>query len=243
MFFKLRMAEIKIILLVVFVCFAFTPRAEAVFALESTQILNNMELIINAEQQLQGLLQQAQMIENQIEQLKSIATYPVTVLVQIDSLRSQLFSLVNEGISLSNQIQNQLNSMKAEAEDIASRPNLDDRFNLVLQGSDSVIQVTLNRINESRQSYQIQENTLQSLLAKSDAAVGQTQTLQALNHIAAQNSTQLLATQEMLNNLATLQATKMTQDNQKEEAEEAQLNAEVHPIVNGTSSFDFGSSE
>lgn len=213
------------------------------FATETTQIMNNIELVVNAERQLQSLLNQAQMIENQIEELKSVATYPVTVMVQIDGLRSQLFSLVNEGISLSSQIQNQLNSMKQEAQDIASVPNLDDRFNLVLQGSDSVIQVTLNRINESRQSYQAQENSLQSLLAKSDAAVGQTQTLQALNHIAAQNSTQLLATQEMLNNLATLQATKMTQDNQKEEAQESQLNAEIHPIVNGTSGFDFGSSE
>ena len=43
-------------------------------------------------------------------------------MVQIDGLRSQLFSLVNEGISLSSQIQNQLNSMKQEAQDIASVP-------------------------------------------------------------------------------------------------------------------------
>jgi hypothetical protein len=67
--------------------------------------------------------------------------------------------------------------------------------------------------------------------------------LQALSHIVAQNVTQMQASQEALNNLTTLQAAKMVQDNQREEAQEAQLNAEIHPTVNGTSSFDFGSTE
>jgi type IV secretion system protein TrbJ len=236
-----KIMKVVLIILVPFMVFVSHSMAQDV-ATEHTQILNNVELIINGERQLQSLLNEAQMIENQIEQLKSIATEPVTIMVQLDGMRAQLFDLVNQGISLSGQIANQLNDMKLEAEDIASRPHFDDRINLVVQGSDSVINATISRIGQSRQSYQIQETELQGLLAKSNAAVGQTQALQVLNQVAAQNVTQMQATQEAINNLATLQAAKMTQDNQKEEAEETMLNQEIHPIVNGTSSFDFGSS-
>lgn len=232
----------KLFFMVIMILIIGTPNTQAIdFATEHTQILNNVELVINAERQLQSLLNEAQMIENQIEQLKSIATEPVTIMVQLDGMRAQLFDLVNQGITLSGQIANQLQDMKNEAEDIASRPNFDDRLNLVVQGSDTVINATIDRIGKSRQSYQIQENELQGLLAQSRSAVGQTQTLQVLNQISAQNATQMQATQEAINNLATLQATKMTQDNQKEEAEETMLNQEIHPVVNGTSSFDFGS--
>ena len=232
----------KLFFMAIMILIMGTPNTQAIdFATEHTQILNNVELVINAERQLQSLLNEAQMIENQIEQLKSIATEPVTIMVQLDGMRAQLFDLVNQGITLSGQIANQLQDMKNEAEDIASRPNFDDRLNLVVQGSDTVINATIDRIGKSRQSYQIQENELQGLLAQSRSAVGQTQTLQVLNQISAQNATQMQATQEAINNLATLQATKMTQDNQKEEAEETMLNQEIHPVVNGTSSFDFGS--
>ena len=232
----------KLFFMVIMILIIGTPNTQAIdFATEHTQILNNVELVINAERQLQSLLNEAQMIENQIEQLKSIATEPVTIMVQLDGMRAQLFDLVNQGITLSGQIANQLQDMKNEAEDIASRPNFDDRLNFLVQGSDTVINATIDRIGKSRQSYQIQENELQGLLAQSRSAVGQTQTLQVLNQISAQNATQMQATQEAINNLATLQATKMTQDNQKEEAEETMLNQEIHPVVNGTSSFDFGS--
>ena len=40
------------------------------FATETTQIMNNIELVVNAERQLQSLLNQAEMIENQIEGIK-----------------------------------------------------------------------------------------------------------------------------------------------------------------------------
>jgi len=230
-----------ILIFYITVCFFISRSMAQDYATEHTQILNNVELIVNAERQLQSLLNQAQMIENQIEQLKSIATEPVTVLVQLDGMRAQLFDLINEGINLSGQIQNQLDQMKQEAQDIATRPNFDDRINVVVQGSDSVIQATLDRIGKSRQSYQAQETELQGLVAKSQSAVGQTQTLQVLNQVAAANVTQMQATQEALHDIATLQATKMTQDNQKEEAEETVLNQEIHPAVNQTSSFDFGS--
>ena len=142
---NMKITKIVLIILVPFLVFVSHSMAQDV-ATEHTQILNNVELIINGERQLQSLLNEAQMIENQIEQLKSIATYPVTVFVQLDGLRAQLFDLVNQGISLSGQIANQLNDMKLEAEDIASRPHFDDRINLVVQGSDSVINATISRL-------------------------------------------------------------------------------------------------
>ncbi len=232
----------KTILIILIPLFIFVSHGMAQdIATEHTQILNNVELVVNAERQLQSLLNQAQMIENQIEELKSVATYP-NAWGNVDLQRSQLFSLVSQGITIASQIQTQLTQMQQQAQNILSSGSLSDQQAATVQASMNVIQITLGRINASRQTYQTQENAMQDLLAKNNSSVGQTQALQTLNQIQAQNVTQMQATQEALNNIATLQATKMTQENQDKQAEKTVIDKEIHPIVNGTSSFDFGSS-
>jgi len=103
-----------------------------------------------------------------------------------------------------------------------------------------VVQITLGRVSASQQVYQNQENALQDLLQKNNAAVGQTQALQVLNQMSAQNVSQLQSTQEAINNLTQLQAAKMQADYQEKKAESDRINQIVHPINNTSSSFDFG---
>lgn len=208
-------------------------------ATEHTQLLNNVELIVNGERQLKSLLNEAQMIENQIAELKSVATLQDTW-VNIDQQRSELVSLVSEGVSLSGQIQNQLISMKKEAQDILNSGSLSDQQKALGQGTMAIVQITLDRVNESRRRYQSQENALQDLLAKNNSAVGQTQALQVLNQISAQNVTQMQATQEAIHNLAALELTRITEEHEEKKIETQRIDQIIHPVDKGTSSFDFG---
>jgi P-type conjugative transfer protein TrbJ len=217
--------------------------AKAILATEATQILNNIQLVLTAARELQSLVNQATMIQNQIIELNSVSTYQPNTWNDVNSNRATLFNLTNQGVSVSTQIQGLLTQMQQIAVTLNNTQGLSDQDDALRQQTLGVINITIGRINQSRQSYQTQENATQSLLAQNNAAVGQTQALQTLNQIQAQNLTQMQATQEALNNIASLEAAKMTQDNEEKQAEETQLNAEIHPIVNETSGFDFGQSE
>jgi P-type conjugative transfer protein TrbJ len=208
------------------------------FATETTQIMNNIELVINAERQLESLLNQAQMIENQILQLKSVATYQ-NVWVDIDANRSTLFNLVNQGYSTTMQIQNQLNQMKQQTQVLLNSGSLSDQQTQIGVNLMNVIQITLGRVSTSQQVYQNQENALQNLLQKNNAAVGQTQALQVLNQISAQNVSQMQSTQEAINNLTQLQAAQMQAEYQVKKDESDRVNTIVHQVNNNNSSFSF----
>ena len=233
--------RILLIFAVFLVAFSLPVKAYDI-ATESTQILNNIQLVLTATRELQSLVNQATMIQNQIIELNSVSTYQGNSWNDVNTQRSTLFTLTNQGIAISNQIQTILTQMQQIAGTLNNTQGLSDQDDALRQQALGVIQITIGRINQSRQTYQNQENALQDLLQKNNQAVGQTQALQTLNQIQAQNITQMQATQEALNNIATLEATKMTQENEEKQAEETQLNAEIHPAVNGTSSFDFGSS-
>ena len=209
------------------------------YATEHTQILNNIELVINAERQLQSLLNEAQMIENQILQLKSVATYQ-NVWVDIDANRSTLFNLVNQGYATTTQIQNQLTQMQQQTKALLNSGSLSDQQTQIGVNLMGVIQITLGRVSASQQIYQNQEDALQGLLQKNNAAVGQTQALQVLNQMAAQNVSQMQSTQEAINNLTQLQAAHMQAEMQEKQAETDRVNTIVHPVNNTQSGFDFG---
>ncbi|MDE2026998.1 MAG: hypothetical protein KGJ11_00475 [Candidatus Omnitrophica bacterium] len=209
------------------------------FATEHTQILNNIELVVNAERQLQSLLNQAQMIENQILQLKSVATYQ-NVWVDVDANRSTLFNLVNQGYTISTQIQDQLTQMQQQTQALLNSGTMSDQQTQIGVNLLGVIQITLGRVSQSRQIYQNQENALQDLMQKNNQAIGQTQALQVLNQISAQNVSQMQSTQEAINNLTQLQAAQMQADYQEKKAESDRINQIIHPVNNTSSSFDFG---
>lgn len=231
------MKSLLIVLVVLMLC---SQRAIGYdLATESTQIMNNIELVLSAARQLQSLVNEAQMIQNQIEQLKSIATYQNSW-ATVDSNRTTLFNLVNQGVAISNQIQTQLTQMQQQTEALINTGTLSDQQALLGQNTLSVVQATLARINQSRQNYQTQENGIQDLLQKNNQVIGQTQALQVLNQVSTQNITQMQATQELLNNLATLEATKMVADYEDKKSQSDRLDQIIHPVTNSTSSFDFG---
>jgi P-type conjugative transfer protein TrbJ len=232
-----RMSYILIFLFL----FGFTPKAMAVdVATEHTQIMNNIQLLISAAHQVESLYNEAQMIQHQIEQLKSIATYRDSW-SNADDIRSQLYTLVNQGVSVSDQTQDLLTRMQQEASALLNNGSLSDQQRSIGRASMNVITLTLGRIRQNRQSYQSQESALRDLLQKNNAAVGQTQALQVLNQISAHNITQMQATQECLHDLASQQMFRWKAEDQEKQNMDDRIDAIVHPIEKGNSSFSFGS--
>ena len=98
---------INILLITVLVLSLSKPNdAEAVLATEFTQVLNHVELVIQVSQTARMLVNQIQMISNQIEFLKSIATNPNGIWDNIVPLFAQLHNVVQQGQALAYNLQN-----------------------------------------------------------------------------------------------------------------------------------------
>jgi len=208
-------------------------------ATEHTQILNNIELITENLRQLQSLENQIEMIKNQVEGLKSIATYQ-NEFSGSDALRGALTNLINEGISLSDQTQNILTNMQQEAINLTTKGTMVEQENLLGQGTMNIVQDALNRVKEQRQSYQQEMDTVNALMAKNNQAVGQTQALQTLNELTAQTVPQMQLTRELLSEQISMQAALINKENQEKQDMTEKMDQIIHPIENGSSSFDLG---
>jgi P-type conjugative transfer protein TrbJ len=208
-------------------------------ATEHTQLLNNIELITENLRQLQSLENQIEMIKNQVEGLKSIATYQ-NEFSGMDSLRGTLTNLINKGISLSDQTQNILTNMQQEANNLIISGTMVDQENSLGQGTMNIVQDALNRVKEQRQSYQQEMDTVNALMAKNNQAVGQTQAIQTLNELTAQTIPQMQLTRELLSEQIAIQAAMANKENQEKQDMTDKMDQIIHPIENGSSSFDLG---
>ncbi len=208
-------------------------------ATEHTQILNNIELITENLRQLQSLYNQIEMIKNQVEGLKSVATYQNNF-SETDSLRDTLTNLINEGISLSDQTQSILTTMQQEANNLTANGTMVDQENTLGQGTMDIVENALNRVKEQRQSYQQEMNTVNALMAKNNQSVGQTQALQTLNELTSQIIPQMQLTRELLSEQISMQAAMINKENQEKQDMTNKMDQIIHPIGNGTSSFDLG---
>lgn len=208
-------------------------------ATEHTQLLNNVELITENLRQLQSLENQVEMIKNQVEGLKSVATYQ-NEFSATDSLRDTLTNLINEGISLSDRTQNILANMQQEENNLTADGTIADQENLLGQGTMNIIQNALNRVKEQRESYQQEMNAINALMAKNNQSVGQTQSLQTLNELTAQIIPQMQLTRELLSEQISIQAAMINKENQEKQDMINKIDQIIHPIDNGSSSFDLG---
>lgn len=206
-------------------------------ATEHTQLLNNIELITENLRQLQSLENQIEMIRNQVEGLKSIATFQ-NEFSGMDSLRNTLTNLINEGISLSDQTQGLLTHMQQEANNLTMNGTMVDQENSLGQGTMNIVQDALNRVKEQRHSYQQEMDAVNALMAKNNQAVGQTQALQTLNQLTAQTIPQMQLTRELLSEQIAIQAAMVNKENQEKQDITDKMDQIIHPIDNGSSSFD-----
>jgi P-type conjugative transfer protein TrbJ len=175
-------------------------------ATEHTQLLNNIELITENLRQLQSLENQIAIIKNQVEGLKSVANYQNNF-TDVEAMRNQLSSITSQGTALSNQTQGLLTQMQQEINNLPANGTMTERENSIDQNTINILQNSLNRVTQERQNYQKETDAVNSLMAKNDQAVGQTQALQTSNEIAAQTIAQMQSTRELLSENIIVQAT------------------------------------
>ena len=208
-------------------------------ATEHTQLLNNIELITENLRQLESLENQVEMIKNQVEELKSVATYH-NEFSETDSLRGTLSNLINEGASLSDQTQSILANMQQEENNLISNGTMVDQENSLGHGTMNIVQNALNRVKEQRESYQQEMNAVNTLMSKNNQSLGQTQALQTLNELTAQIIPQMQLTRELLSEQISIQSAMINKENQEKQDMANKMNQIIHPIDNGSSSFDLG---
>jgi len=230
------MMKLILYTLIVFPAFSFPAMAQDV-ATEHTQILNNLELVMENLRILQSLYNEMQMIQNQVEELKSVATYQ-DGFSDTDSLRNQLTGITAQGTELSSQTQTILNQMQQVLNTLPANGTMTDQQESLDQDALTVVQNAINRTNQLRQSYQQQSDSLRSLMAKNNQAVGQTQALQTSNQLAAQNIAQTQSTQELLSEQISMLAAMMNKQFQQEMAEDEKMKQIIHPMDDGSSIFD-----
>ena len=180
----------RVFILVVFLAVTATPCFAVTWATEWTQILNNMQLLQQTRNQIEGLYNDAAMIRNQVESLKSIASYRGSwgdidqVLLQIESIRQQ-----NEAVW--NNVQGVYNRTKGLYPEIARRNDYGQALQTlndpVVAAADGAIAVTADQKARMLK----EDEAVRGLLQKSDDAVGQTQALQTMNQLMAQLITQM----------------------------------------------------
>ncbi len=183
-------------------------------ATEHTQLLNNIELVTADLRQLQSLENQIAMIKNQVEGLKSVASYQNNF-SDIDALRNNLANITNQGAALSGQTQGLLTQMRQEISNLPVNGAMTDRESSIDQSTINILQNSLNRVTQERQNYQQETGAVNALMAKNDQAVGQTQALQTSNEIAAQSIAQMQSTRELLSENIIVQAATAMRDIQE----------------------------
>lgn len=162
-----------------------TPAPAANWATEWTQILNNIQLINQTKNQIEGLYNDAEMIRNQIESLKSIASYQGTwedlnrILGQIEGIRQRNESVWNDVQGAYRRAQELFPGIDKEQDYAKAMKAVNDP---VLTAADGAV-----TISQDREAQRVrEEEAVRTLLQKSDAAVGQTQTLQTMNQLMAE---------------------------------------------------------
>ncbi len=193
-----------LVCLVIVVLMPMTIKAQDV-ATEHTQLLNNIELITENIRQLQSLYNQIEMIRNQVEELKSVANYQNNF-NDVDNLRDNLSNVTSQGAALSTQTQGLLNQMQQQIANLPTNGSMTERESSIDQSTVNILQNALNRVTQERQNYGQETDAVNSLMAKNNQAIGQTQALQTSNEMAAQTIAQMQSTRELLSENIIVQA-------------------------------------
>lgn len=208
-------------------------------ATEHTQVLNNIELITENLRQLQSLENQIEMIKNQVEELKSVATYQNNF-SDVDALRNNLTNITNQGTALSDQTQGVLTQMQQEINNLPANGTMTDRENSIDRSTMKILQDAVNRVAQERKNYSQETNAVNTLMAKNDQAVGQTQALQTSNEIAAQSIAQMQSTRELLSENIIVQAAATMREIQERQDMINTMDQMLQPTDNSVGSVNTG---
>jgi conjugal transfer/entry exclusion protein len=230
----------KIAVLAIFLVVCVTEVLAYDFATESTQIMNYIQLILTAARELESLNNQQTQIQNQIIGLQSVANYK-DQFASVDANSNQISILINLGINNSNQTESLLSQMQQAATNILNSGTTSQETLQLAQGTMQIVLNAQSAVQSQRQDYQLEQNTVNTLLAKSNTAVGETQAIQTLNELVAQMIQQQQLTRELINQLINLQTAQVNQETQDKKDGATIANQIYQPVTNGQSSFSFNS--
>ena len=178
------------------------------------------------------------MINNQVEELKSVANYQNS-LGDSDDLRNELTQMTNQGTALSDQTLSLLSTIQQQ-NIVPTNGTLTDSQELLDQSTMNIVQNAVTRVKQLRQSYQQETSLVNSLMDKNNQAVGQTQAIQTSNEIAAQNIAQNQSTQELLSEQISIQSAMVTKQLEDEKDEDDKMKQIFNGEDDGSSIFGSG---
>jgi len=167
-------------------------------ATETTQIMNNIQLAQHSIHQIQGLMRQAEMIRNQIEQLKSIATFSNGQWNQTIIILRQLDNVIRQGRSISVSMGNLDQQYRQVYPGYVPPLNFSTQYKDWTETTNDGIVGALTAANLNLSDFQSESAIMSTLQAMSDSAVGQTQAIQAGNMMLSQVVGQLQKLRQLM---------------------------------------------
>jgi len=110
------------------------------------------------------------MIKNQVEELKSVATYKNNF-TDIDQLRNNLTNITAQGTVLSAQTQDMLSLMEHEINDLPVHGTMRDREGSIDQSTMNILQNALARVTKNGKIMPRKQRRSTPYLPKNDQAV------------------------------------------------------------------------
>ncbi|MFH0754234.1 MAG: hypothetical protein V2A70_06690 [Candidatus Omnitrophota bacterium] len=176
---------LRLLIAGIILCCSVVPARAVWWATEWTQIMNNLELILQNYNTIKGLYNDAIMIKNQVEGLKSVASYNGNW-GDLDHILLQIESIKNRNQAVFNDVQGMYNRTKAQYPELAKLNDYGRAVNSlngpIIASADGAIQVTADQ----KMRMDKEQEAVRSLLQKSDEAVGETQAIQTMNQLMAQ---------------------------------------------------------
>ncbi len=228
----------KVLFLIVFLAQASVCGAQDV-ATEHTQILNNIQLLQNYYNQVKSLYNEAVMIKNQIESLKSVATFKGDW-GGITGALDKVNDIINRGkiqMGSISRYYDELKALKEKLKGASTGSQMEESLNNSVQQN---LEGSLKTVDEQSQAMVEESKSLQELLAKNDASVGQTQALQTLNQLTGQLVQQSQQTRQLMAAQIGMQASINSALIEEKRKAKEQGDAIFKPIKNEDSNFHIG---
>jgi P-type conjugative transfer protein TrbJ len=127
------------------------------------------------------------MISNQVKSLRSIESYGGSW-GDVDSILNNVTSVMNRSQAVSNTIQERYRSTKARIAQLSGAFDVQGVHGEAALQAMVTADDVMSSIDEQNRSITEQQQVIKQIIAKSDAAVGQTQAIQALNKLVEQLS-------------------------------------------------------
>lgn len=201
--------------------FAYASGGMPVGATEFTQILNNIELIGQTINQAEMMVNQMQMIQHQLEQLKSIETFSKGEWRNAQTELEKLSKTIWKSKDIVTTAAMLEKHFKQSYPGYVYSEKFDDNYRQWTTETLDVIRSSLLNANISTSSLQSEYETMAVIQDLSNSAIGQTQAIQAGNMIASEMIIQLQELRMLLASQIYAQGQHMA----KEINQEAQMEA------------------